>query len=52
MDMTKYNQAMSPEYWKNWNDEVQAKIDRDIEANRKADGHFLLENVPAGAEVK
>ncbi len=52
MDMIKFNAAMKPAYWEKWNDEVQAKIDRDIEANRKADGHFALENVPAGAEVK
>ena len=29
--------AMSEAYWKMWNPEVQARIDRDIEANRKAD---------------
>jgi GH35 family endo-1,4-beta-xylanase len=52
MDMTRFNAAMKPAYWEKWNDEVQAKIDRDIEANRKADGHFVLEDVPAGAEVK
>ena len=52
MDMSKYDQAMSAEYWKKWNDEVQAKIDRDIEANRKADGHFVLPGISAGAEVK
>ncbi len=28
--------AMSSEYWKLWNDDVQAKIDNDIETNRKA----------------
>ena len=52
MDMTKYNAAMKPAYWEKWNDEVQAKIDRDIEANRKADGRFTPEGIPAGAEVK
>ncbi len=30
--------AMSDEYWKIWNDDVQAKIDADIEKYRKADG--------------
>ena len=30
---------------------MQKKIDRDIEANRKADGRFMPEGVPAGAEV-
>jgi len=44
--------AMSEAYWKLWNPEVQARIDRDIEQNRKADGVFKVEGVPAGAEVK
>ncbi len=35
MDMTKYAAAMRPGYWERWNKNVQAKIDRDIEANRK-----------------
>ena len=52
MNMTKYEAAMSPKYRELWNAEVQKKIDRDIEANRKADGRFLPEGVPAGAEVK
>ena len=52
MDMKKYAAAMKPAYWERWNDDVQAKIDRDIEAHRKADGRFLPEGVPAGAEVK
>ena len=52
MDMAKYSQAMSAKYWQTWNADVQARIDRDIEANRKADGHFVLEDVPAGTEVK
>jgi GH35 family endo-1,4-beta-xylanase len=44
--------AMSDAYWKIWNPEVQARIDRDIEQHRKADGRFKVEGVPAGAEVK
>ena len=51
MDMTKYEAAMSPKYRELWNADVQKKIDRDIEANRKADGRFMPEGVPAGAEV-
>ena len=43
--------AMSEEYWKIWNDDVQKKIDADIEKYRKADGAFALEGVPDGAEV-
>ena len=30
------NKVMSEGYWNRWNPDVQAKIDRDIEANRKA----------------
>ena len=44
--------AMSEEYWKIWNDDVQKRIDADIEKYRKADGAFALEGVPDGAEVK
>ncbi len=44
--------VMSEAYWKLWNPDVQARIDRDIEQNRKADGTFKLEGVPAGAEVR
>ncbi len=44
--------AMSEEYWKIWSDDVQKKIDADIEKYRKADGAFALEGVPDGAEVK
>ena len=43
--------AMSEKYWSIWNDEVQAKIDADIERNRKADATFEVE-APDGTEVK
>lgn len=43
--------AMSPKYWEYWNDDVQAKIDADIEKNRKADGCFATGAKP-GTEVK
>lgn len=43
--------VMSDAYWQLWNPEVQAKIDADIDANRKADAIINL-NVPAGTEVK
>ncbi|MDP2338978.1 MAG: endo-1,4-beta-xylanase [Bacteroidota bacterium] len=49
---TKEIKVMSEAYWKLWNPEVQAKIDRDIEQNRKADAVFRLKGVPAGAQVK
>ena len=43
--------VMSEKYWQIWNDAEQAKIDADIEANRKADGEFVID-APAGTEVK
>ncbi|MDD4017164.1 MAG: endo-1,4-beta-xylanase [Kiritimatiellae bacterium] len=44
--------VMSEAYWKLWNPDVQARIDRDIEQNRKADAALKLAGVPAGTEVK
>jgi len=46
------NKVMSEAYWELWNPEVQAKIDRDIEQNRKAEAVCQLEGVPKGTEVK
>ena len=46
------DKTMSEEYWKIWNSKVQAKIDADIDANRKADAVIKLSNVPAGTEIK
>ena len=46
------NTPMSEAYRKLWNPEVQGRIDRDIELNRKADASLKLAGVPAGAEVK
>ena len=43
--------VMSDAYWNIWNDDVQAKIDADIEKYRKADGVFEVD-APDGAEVK
>ena len=42
--------VMSEKYWQVWNDAEQAKIDADIEANRKADASFDVD-APAGTEV-
>ena len=39
-------EIMSPGYHALWSDQVQAKIDADIEQNRKADGVFR----PAGID--
>ncbi len=43
--------SMSDEYWGIWNETEQAKIDADIEANRKADASVAVE-VPDGTEVR
>lgn len=45
------NSAMSEVYLDFWNPEVQAKIDRDIEQNRKAGAVCKLRNLPEGTEV-
>ena len=42
--------VMSDEYWKVWNDAEQARIDADIERNRKADAHVAVA-APDGSEV-
>jgi endo-1,4-beta-xylanase len=44
--------TMSEAYWKLWNPDVQRKIDRDIESNRKADAVLHLKGVPEGTEVR
>ena len=44
-------ELMSDAYWAIWNDAEQARIDADIEKNRKADGTFEVA-APDGAEVK
>lgn len=43
---------MSKKYWSDWNDEVQARIDRDIEANRKADAVLKIGGIAKGTKVK
>lgn len=43
--------VMGDKYWAIWNDEVQAKIDADIEKYRKADATVEVA-APDGAEVK
>ncbi|MCF0233864.1 MAG: endo-1,4-beta-xylanase, partial [Thermoguttaceae bacterium] len=44
--------VMSAKYREIWNAEEQARIDADIEANRKADASVALPNVPDGTEVR
>lgn len=43
--------VMSDAYWKIWNDDAQRTIDADIEANRKADGDFVVA-ASEGTEVR
>lgn len=43
---------MSEAYWKIWNPQVQAKIDRDIEKHRKADGALTLTDIAPGSTVR
>ena len=45
-------QIMSEKYWSYWTSEVQAKIDADIEKNRKGDAQFTIEGVAEGTVVK
>jgi GH35 family endo-1,4-beta-xylanase len=45
------NSVMSEAYWKLWNPEVQAKIDRDIDKYRKADAVCILKDVSPGTTV-
>ncbi|MCQ2378976.1 MAG: endo-1,4-beta-xylanase, partial [Victivallaceae bacterium] len=50
-DVKKYEYAMDEKYLQQWNAEENARIDRDIEKYRKADGVFALD-VPAGTVVQ
>jgi len=43
---------MSAKYREFWNADVQARIDANIEQNRKADARFVLENAAPGTEVQ
>ncbi len=43
--------VMSEAYWELWNPEVQAQIDRDIDAYRKARAVLRIDGVPAGTEL-
>lgn len=42
---------MSEAYWEQWGEQEQARIERDIEKNRKADGEVTLRGVAKGSEV-
>ncbi len=43
--------VMSKAYWELWNQDVQQRIDADIEAYRKADGLIHLDKVKPGTEI-
>ena len=43
--------AMSDAYWEIWDAAEETRIDKDIEANRKADGAFVVP-APDGTEVE
>ena len=43
---------MAKAYWDMWNDDVQKKIDADIEANRKADATIQIGSIAKGSNVK
>ncbi len=45
------DKIMSQKYWDIWNDDVQKKIDADIEANRKADALVVVGDIKEGTEV-
>lgn len=45
------DKVMSEKYWSYWNDDVQKKIDADIEANRKADASLKLDGAAKGTKV-
>lgn len=42
---------MSDKYWSYWTPEVQARIDADIDKNRKADAVFAVGDVASGTKV-
>ncbi len=46
------DKVMSEAYWKLWNPKVQAKINADIEKNRKSNAIIDLDNVASGTQVE
>ena len=46
------NNVMSDKYWEIWNPQVQEQIDRDIEANRKADASVKLDGADEKTQVQ
>lgn len=46
------DKAMSEQYWRYWNPDIQKRIDHDIETNRKADAAFIIPEIAPGSDVK
>lgn len=44
--------AMSDAYWALWNEDVQRKIDEDIDRNRKADAVVSVQGAVQGADIR
>ena len=42
---------MSEQYWTYWSPEVQARIDADIEKNRKAEAMFVIDDIAPNTKV-
>ena len=51
MNIRECEWAAKPKYFEYWNAEEQARIDEDIEKNRKADGDFSLPEIRPGTAV-
>ena len=43
---------MSESYYNIWNEQVQNKINAEIEKNRKSDAVLKFENLPVGSQIK
>lgn len=51
-EIKELEKVMGQGYKELWNDDVQTRIDHDIEANRKADASISFDNIPVGTDVK
>lgn len=51
-DFEQVRKVMSPAYWKIWNEDVQDKIDKDIEKNRKADATFTIIDIAPDGQIQ
>src|SRR3546814_765708 len=51
-DEKEAKKVMSEAYWSFWNDDVQRRIDEDIEQYRKAEAIVALDGAPVGTDVQ